>query len=119
MLESIREIKGLLEKLKDERNMRWAHDLCTVSRKVHVDVWEKCLEKSYVKGTVLRLLKAAVFALKQMIKSEVSERRRHRLTEYLDNDKRRVENVEDNYLKGKLSAFAPGSKLSELRAQAS
>jgi hypothetical protein len=112
-------MEKLLKRPKSKRDMGWAHDVCTVGRSLHVDVWDEWWEDDYVEGTVLDLLKRAVTGLEQLSASEKNARRRCTIQEYSVNDKMRIKNITDNYLQGKLSEFPPDSTLSEIRALAS
>lgn len=112
------QMKRLLAVPPSERGATWAHDLCTASRFIHINVWRFCPKHDEVRNTVLPLLKDAKRELLCLIQNTSVEEARKKIGEYASNDEKRIANIEKNYLSGKLSAFLPDHKLSEPPAQA-
>lgn len=139
----MQDLLSLPEKLRDAK---WAHDVCTASRFVHVDVWVRSLDREYVRDTVLTVLRSSLEALQALVSDKrlVKENERNSLgnavfallcsalalfglkvgkvlekdtkaliLEYIENEKLRIRNIEENYLKGKPSAFVPDDLISE------
>lgn len=116
---SMGELERLLVVPMDERDVRWIHSICTVSRMIHLNVWRFCPERKYVESNVVKLLKRAQNELRSMANcgdftpSEIA-----RINQYLQNIDNRIDNIRSNYLEGRPSAFRPDDSLSEPPAQA-
>lgn len=93
----------------NDRNMEWAHELCTVSRFVHVHVWLYCVDLRTVEADVIPLLQRISTALAEFGErsTSLSDDDRKHIREYMENDERRIVNIRSNYLKGRRSAFLP------------
>lgn len=115
--QSIAKISFLLEVPDEKRDMKWAHDMCTASRFIHLDVWKFCSEHKCVEDTVIPLLGDKIpKAVNAMLKKNFSEKEKKEISVYLKNVELRKNNLEMNYLKGKPSAFVPDSMISEWEA---
>ena len=107
---SCKEMNKLLAVPRGRRDMRWAHDVCTISRFIHINVWRFCPQRDYVRDTVIPLLKKAKRELLGL--SNTKRVDKEKIEQYVANDEKRINNLEKNYLHGKPSAFIPNHKLS-------
>ena len=115
---SVKNMESLLAARGEKRNMRWAHDVCTASRFVHIDVWRFCAKYNYVENTILPLLKRAITELLAQLDSEsLEDAEKETIASYVKNDDDRIKNLKENYLQGKPSAFRPDDTLSEPQSQ--
>lgn len=111
---SVRKMESLLKRPPEKRDGTWAHDLCTASRFVHIDVWRYCPQQLYVRDEIVPLLVRAEKELKGLVGEQFDKKK---VEQYILNDRRRISNISDRYLQGKASAFRPESSLSEAEAQ--
>ena len=116
---SIAKMESLMKVVKEQRDAAWAHDVCTTSRMVHLNVWRFCPDRKYVRDTVIPLLKKAKKNLLELCESKRLEGVRTKIFEYAENDRFRILNLERNYLNCRPSAFRPGHKLSVWESEAS
>ena len=108
----IKQMKELLEVPKKERNAKWGHDVCTESRFIHIDVWQSCPDRKIVVGEIIPLLKEAGKGLFELTSSNtIEETDRLEIEKYAHNDILRIKNLEENYAKGRMSAFVPDETL--------
>jgi hypothetical protein len=112
---AVERTKNVLARGENSRDpMRWAHDVCTASRAVHVGVWRFCPEQMYVEEKVLPLLHSAHEKLHSLLKgNDLTAADKEKVATYATNVELRMRNISGNYLKGKPSAFIPEDKLSE------
>jgi len=111
---SVRTMQSLLARPAEERDMQWAHEVCTASRFIHLDVWRFCAKYDYAEGTILPLLKEARSQLLALRDADILEDAdRNIIDSYVKNDYDRMKNLRDNYLQGRASAFRPDDLLSE------
>lgn len=116
---SIDMLDRLLRVPVQERKMAWAHDICTASRFVHVEVWSSSCENEFVEDKVIPLLSKAQAVLNAMLETDDSDTAmREALQLTIRNIGYRIENLCGNYLKGMPSVFRPDPKLSEPAAKA-
>ena len=108
---SVKQMRSLLALSEDDRNMDWAHDVCTMSRFVHINVWKFCAPREYVRTQVIPLLENAKKQLLNLANMKGFDT--SKILDYAENDTARIKNLKDNYLEQKPSAFRPGDKLSE------
>jgi len=112
---SMKTMESLLALPVKKRDMRWAHDVCTASRFIHINVWRFCTPRKQVETDVIPLLKKARDKLRELMgKKGFNDTK---LSQYVENDTRRISNLEDNYLKGRFSAFRPDDTLSGPESQ--
>jgi len=107
-------MKLLLAHPRDNNWMDWAHDVCTASRLIHVDIWTLHLSHAFVKKAALPLMKEALDALDNLMNSGKDSLDVELLEAYGMNNSDRIDNIEKNYLKGKSSAFIAHNRLREL-----
>lgn len=119
MFESIKRMKKLLRVPADKRNLPWARALCEAGRDLHNDVWEKCLLNTLVEGTVVKLFQKSGRFLARLKPAYEGRRGLSEMEDFLRNNSLRLENITENYLQGRLSAFPPDSGISKIRARAS
>lgn len=112
------EMEKLLAIPKGRRDAGWAHDVCTKSRFLHINVWRFCARRDQVAREVIPLLKKARKELLSLLNNRGFKGNRDKVREYVANDEKRIENLEKTYLQGKPSAFIPNHKLSEPPAKA-
>jgi len=115
---SCQRMKRLLAMPRTKRQETWAHDVCTASRFIHIDVWRRCAKHDEVENDVLPLLKEAKEELSCLMRATGDEDARNKICEYVANDEKRILNIENNYLASKPSGFMPDHMLSEPPAQA-
>ncbi|MBL7146850.1 MAG: hypothetical protein ISS76_21615 [Phycisphaerae bacterium] len=115
---SIVKMESLMKVPVKERDVKWAHEVCTTSRMVHLNVWRFCPDREYVKDMVIPLLKKAQDSLLKLCMSKhLEEETKKKISDYAENDGFRAKNLEQNYLHCKPSAFRPGDKLSVWESQ--
>jgi len=78
----------------------WAHDLCALTREVHVEVWEWCPSPEHVEEFI-RLFGQVEEAIGRVPESKV-----HPTKKYAGNVAARIRNL-GRYVNGQESAFAP------------
>ncbi|HUT28548.1 MAG TPA: hypothetical protein VMX13_02060 [Sedimentisphaerales bacterium] len=115
---SIQKLESMIMVPVEERNVEWAHDICTSSRFVHVNVWRFQPDRKRVRD-IIELLERARSELLSILNSGDYDNDRKKFQEYIDNVGARVANLKNNYLTGKPSAFAPHDKISEQRHEVS
>ena len=104
----------LLRVPAQERKMAWAHDICTASRLVHVEVWSSSCENEFVEHKVIPLLSKAQAVLNAMRETDDSDTAKKEALQFtIRNIGYRIENLRGNYLKGMPPVFRPDPKLSE------
>ena len=105
-------LKSMLDVPVEKRDMVWAHDLCTCSRFVHVNVWRFCPEPRVVEREIIPLLKQSQKELSALrARRDLREGEKKKISEYGANARLRLRNIEQNYVRGKRSAFLPTDKL--------
>jgi len=112
---SILKMKSLLAVPLKMRNVAWAHDTCTTSRFIHLDVWRFGLKRQYVEKRVLPLLIQAKAELRALAESGVEVSDREKIYMYMRNDELRIKNIQENYLNGKPSGCVPNDTISDLQ----
>jgi hypothetical protein len=85
-----------------ERDATWAHDVCALTRDLHIDVWDYAPPKDTVRNRVIPGLVLAEDAVRKVPRSD-----EHPTDRYADNISARVENL-GRYVRGEASAFDPG-----------
>jgi len=60
--EHVRQMKETLDALSDQRDERWGHDVCRISRRIHESVWECRPEPELVRDVLVPLLAEAMRA---------------------------------------------------------
>ena len=109
----------LLQVPEKEHTMDWAHDLCSTTRDLHVDVWAGCFDVEFVRTEILGvLLRDAVAQLHRKWSKTTNKGNRALLAMYEANTKDRAAHIKNRYLAGDSPAFPPDSKLRELANQA-
>lgn len=110
---SIERLESLIMVPVDKRDVRWAHQICTASRFVHINVWRFAPERKQARD-IIKLLQRARKELLSMVNSGDFDKDKEEIETYNENVGRRIRNVEENYLAGKPSAFVPDHKLPKL-----
>jgi len=89
----------------------WTYCACMISRDIHVAVWETRPDFEYVRRRVIPLLGAAERAVR---KASPVGHCKDLIPDFADNIAARLGNIENNYLAGKPSAFAPEDRLKDV-----
>lgn len=111
---SLGRMKLLLRVPSKKRDGKWAYDVCTASRWIHVGVWKECPNPRYVFSEVLRVMIDAKKELQVLKgKKHFNTAERKEISAYVQNDSKRIKNIKQRYLKGKSSEFAPDHKISK------
>ena len=115
---SMEDLDRLIRVLPEERDLDWVHELCNVSRYIHLDVWGCCCEHSYVEEAVLQLFRKTVRELDAMATvGGISSAMKRAVVVAKRNVTIRIKNLEENYLQGKPSRCEPPSDCDDLRAK--
>ena len=117
MLDSINELKKLLQMPAAEHNLAWARLLCEAGRDLHLNVWGYCLPKPTVERIVLRLYDRSVRAFENLCSSNISKSARSEIKDFRGNAIFRRYNLSNNYLNGKSPELATDEKLKALGAR--
>lgn len=111
----LKRTESLLTVPKRKRDFRWAHEVCTMSRFIHLNVWTSCAEDEYVKRQVLPLLKKAAHELEAIRKAGGQDNdTKIALLATRRNVEARIRNLQTNFLAGKLSDFMPEDRIGKL-----
>lgn len=96
-------------------DMEVAHELCTVSRFLHIYVWTRQTGPEETQRAITLMTRISC-TLEGFCETEamLDNEAKGRLPEYMENNRRRIANITDNYLYDKPSAFLPEDKISEL-----
>ena len=73
MLDSIDELRKLLQMPAAKRNLAWARLLCEAGRDLHLNVWAYLLPKPTVEGIVVKLYDRSVRAFENLCSSNISK----------------------------------------------
>lgn len=87
-----------------KRDAQWAYLCCKRSRQVHEDVWELQIKPSQVLTEILPLLENVRQEMDVFIESRTGKLRQL-LKVFSRNIDRRIDNLRNNYVEGKPSAF--------------
>jgi hypothetical protein len=96
----------------DQHDVNWAHEVCTASRYVHINVW-RFSPDHVIAQTIISLLERARNELLSIRNSGDFDKDKHKVDSYIKNITSRVKNLKENYLKGNPSDFVPQDKLSQ------
>ena len=103
---SIRRLDSKLRQELDKRGVKWAQDVCTASRSVHVDVWRDCPEREYVYENVIPLLELARNELFAMVNcTNLPNETRDIFFTEIRNIEWRISNIREKYLGEESSGF--------------
>lgn len=105
-------LRSALKTTAKARDLHWAHELCTVSRFIHVGIWRELPGREWVRQEVLPLLERAQREFTDTgecvrLDKKAKEKMRH----YCRNLELRMQNIVENYLQGKPSAFITNSAI--------
>lgn len=105
-------LRSLLKIPRRERGVGWAHEVCTYSRYIHINIWSDRPSINYVKNEILdKLLKNATSQTEVLGKLDrFNEVERNEIMHFNQNDKLRVKNLEENFLNGLPSDFDPAEE---------
>jgi len=93
------------------RDSQWAHDMCALSRSIHVEVWEIRPNLQYVRDRVLPLLQKTSKAVNAVPRTgEYGQL----VGAFAENIAARANNIANNYLNGKPSDFLPNARLQDV-----
>ena len=102
----------ILNTLPEGRNPDWPHILCRISRLIHIAVWDEGTDFISTQK-VIGLLNKAKDQMCAFDTSVYDEDEQKRIKKHIRNVTWRIKNIEDNYMQGKLSDFAPDDKLDD------
>ena len=106
---AVEELEILLSVAPEERNARWAYNVCVLSRHVHINVWDDCPRPEIVEG-IIELLNSALDEIGKLDVKVYSQHDKEEVDVHIRNIRRRIKNLKDNYLKGKPSDFRPDAR---------
>jgi len=100
-----------LEVDENKRNGEWAHRVCVLTREIQEAVFNSRPERKFVKREVVPLLRRAADAVDRVPRKG---RYKNKINDFVGNIRARADDLEQNYVNGKPSEFAPA----ELRERA-
>lgn len=106
---AVEELELLLSVAPEERDARWAYNVCVLSRHVHINVWDDCPQAEIVEG-IIGLLNRARDQIRKLDVKGYSQHDKEEVDVHIINIGRRIKNLHDNYLQGKPSDFRPDAR---------
>jgi len=105
-------LRSLLDVPPAERGVSWAHEVCTYSRYIHINVWTERPSIRYVRKEIVgKLLNKAAREVEVLATlNRFNEVERSEIQHFHKNISLRVENIKNNFLSGRPSDFDPAEE---------